>query len=96
MAGSQDRICQLAATIFHNTERISDYLTRNMLPALSFKADAPLKLPEELDTARAAVAEATDELNQLMLGAKEALYLQAVCLKSSICDSGMRSFKYHT
>ncbi|KAL2047480.1 hypothetical protein ABVK25_011464 [Lepraria finkii] len=77
MDNPQDRISQLAATIFHNTERISGYLSGNMLPALSFKADPPLKLPEELDSARAAVAEATEELNQLMLGPKEALYLQA-------------------
>jgi hypothetical protein len=72
------RIIQLAERISRSTANISQYLHEHGLSFPSFEANAPEELPKELESARLDVLEATCELGQLMLGAREALYLKAV------------------
>lgn len=73
-----DHLMQLARKILASTEIISQYLHEHNLPSPSFEEDAPETLPQELESARSDVFEATQELGQLVLGPKETLLLKAV------------------
>ncbi|MCJ1246594.1 hypothetical protein MMC30_003803 [Trapelia coarctata] len=73
-----NRITALATLIAQNTAIIDTYLTTNNLPTPSLDANCPAKLPiaeeaVEVVAARAAVIEATDELQALMMGPLELL-----------------------
>ncbi|KAI8944399.1 putative O-methyltransferase [Xylaria longipes] len=72
---SQSRIAQLASTIATHTQQIDEYLAQNSLPYPSFEADGPvdLGLPPHLEQLRSAVLEATQELNDLLLGPRDLL-----------------------
>lgn len=74
------RITQLAERISRSTASISRYLRDHDLSFPSFEADVPEEFPRELESVRLEVFEATQELGQLMLGAREALYIKAVIL----------------
>ena len=76
MAAVQSHIATLAAAIAENTQRIDKYLEDNDLPHPGFDADAPadLGLPPELEQARVAVLQATQELNDLLQGPRELLF----------------------
>ncbi|KAH9889151.1 S-adenosyl-L-methionine-dependent methyltransferase [Xylariomycetidae sp. FL2044] len=72
------RIIELSAIIAKGTEAIDDFLVRNKLPTPSLDATAlpALPLPKDaidINAARAAVIEATSELNSLLTGPKELL-----------------------
>ncbi|RYC54100.1 hypothetical protein CHU98_g12107 [Xylaria longipes] len=75
MSTSQSRIAQLASTIATHTQQIDEYLAQNSLPYPSFEADGPvdLGLPPHLEQLRSAVLEATQELNDLLLGPRDLL-----------------------
>ena len=85
MERDADRITELAAIVSQNTEAISSHIKKHNLPPLSFAASAPMALPEELEGARTAVVEATEELKLLMQGPKEMLLSEGVRL--SLCFS---------
>lgn len=70
----------MAEKISNGTASIGQYLAEHDLPFPSFEPGAPERFPEALEAIRLEVFEATHELGQLMLGAKEALYLKAVRL----------------
>ncbi|KAH3967279.1 hypothetical protein HBI24_208500 [Parastagonospora nodorum] len=69
---STSRMIQLATTISKNAEVVDSYLNSRDLPTPSFDAECPERLlfghGEEIDGARQAVVDATDELQALMLG----------------------------
>ena len=75
---SPNRIAELASIITENTAIVDEYLSARDLPTPSFDIDAPAKLPIaddalEVEAARAAVIDATGELQALMLGPMELL-----------------------
>jgi hypothetical protein len=76
MSTSQSRIAQLASTVATCTQQIDDYLAQNSLPYPSFEADGPvdLGLPPHLEQLRGAVLEATQELNDLLLGPRDLIF----------------------
>lgn len=69
---STNRIVELANIISKNTEVVDSYLVSQTLPTPSFDAECPERLlfghGEQIDGARQAVVDATDELQALMLG----------------------------
>jgi len=70
------RIIELTAIISENTQKIDQYFAANNLPSLSFDSDAPLDFPvpssnKEIQHARRAVVNATQELHDLMVGPRE-------------------------
>lgn len=69
---SSTRIIELAGIIHRNTKAIDEHLTSKGLPTPSFEADNPpttlFRQGPEVDAARQAVVDATDELQALMLG----------------------------
>ncbi|KAK7192329.1 hypothetical protein DPSP01_004918 [Paraphaeosphaeria sporulosa] len=70
MTSSQSRIAELAAAVAQNTQLIDQYLSEKGLPHPSFDATGPadFNLPPELEQARVAVLQATQELNDLLQG----------------------------
>lgn len=87
------RLSELTAIISTNTKTIEQYFANNDLPALSFDVDAAKDFPvpitnEEIQKARRAVVNATQELHDLMVGPREHLRWMAwsVCTKSLLCD----------
>lgn len=81
------RLSELTALIQRETGKIEQYLAANGLPALSFDPHAPLDFPvpasnTEIQQARRAVINATQELHDLMVGPSESMRWLAwsVCL----------------
>lgn len=75
---STTRIVELSSRIAANTAKLNDYLVSNNLPTLSFDINAPTeslisKENTELEAARVAVIDDTQELRNLMLGPREYL-----------------------
>ncbi|KAK5169331.1 uncharacterized protein LTR77_005306 [Saxophila tyrrhenica] len=68
--GQGSRLTELSASIAYNTAVLEGYLTSNNVPPPSFDADGPpmLMYPPHIEAARAAVEEATLELNELARG----------------------------
>lgn len=64
------RIGELSAIIARTTAEVEAYLHSHNLPLPSFNVDGPtdLLLPEEIDNARVAAIDATQELNDLLRG----------------------------
>jgi len=66
------RIIELASIISTNTRKIDTHLSQKGLPTPSFEANCHPQLlfghGEDIETARQAVVDATDELQALMLG----------------------------
>ncbi|TVY93429.1 O-methyltransferase, partial [Lachnellula willkommii] len=62
------RIAELGALISSNTQKIDEYLVSNSLPSPSFDEDGPVKLnlSAEIESARAALLNATAELQALL------------------------------
>jgi len=73
--GSGNRISELAEQIHSNTEKVDTYLIAEGLKTPSFDIDAPVKLqlPTEIEQARQAILDSTDELHRLILGPKQYL-----------------------
>lgn len=66
-------VAELAASIAENTAKVTAYLRERGLPQPSFAVDGPLQslLPAEavdIENARVAVIDATQQLRALMLG----------------------------
>jgi hypothetical protein len=79
------RIAQLSGMIQANVERIDAWYKEKGIPSPSFDIDYPDDLPAEIHEARTAVLIATDELTDLMLGARniaECQPPQVVCIHS--------------
>lgn len=76
MALNKSRISELAAAVTTHTTKIDKFLAENSLQYPSFEADGPceLGLPPEIETSRAAVLEASQELNDLLQGPRELLF----------------------
>ncbi|KAI1124453.1 putative O-methyltransferase [Nemania abortiva] len=76
MSASPSRIAELASIVASSTQQIDDYLTKNSLPYPSFEPNAPadLKLPPDVEELRIAALEATQELNDLLMGPREQLF----------------------
>ena len=77
---SASKIVQLSALIAKHTTTINNFFVENKLPTPSFEADALWSLPipddaEEVKSARLAVIEACAELQALVTGPKEFLYV---------------------
>jgi hypothetical protein len=73
---ARTRIVELTAIISENAQKIDQYFAANNLPPLSFDSDAPLDFPvpssnKEIQHARRAVVNATQELHDLMVGPRE-------------------------
>jgi hypothetical protein len=68
MSSTQSRIAQLSAIISENTQEVDKFITEKQLPHPSFDAKAPvdLGLPPDIERARSAVLQATQELNDLL------------------------------
>ncbi|KAG9230931.1 putative O-methyltransferase [Amylocarpus encephaloides] len=66
----KSRIIELSNTINAHTIAIDKYYAANGIPPPSFDIDYPADLPEEIHQSRNSVLEATDELTDLMLGAR--------------------------
>lgn len=86
--GGASRLSELTAIISTNTKTIDQYLANNDLPPLSFGVDAAKDFPvpstnEEIQHARRAVVNATQELHDLMVGPREHLRWMAwsVCIE---------------
>ncbi|KAE9993411.1 hypothetical protein EG327_005182 [Venturia inaequalis] len=76
--GASSRLSELTAIISTNTKTIEQYLANNDLPPLSFDVDAAKDFPvpstnDEIQKARRAVVNATQELHDLMVGPREHL-----------------------
>ncbi|KAI8626344.1 S-adenosyl-L-methionine-dependent methyltransferase [Xylariaceae sp. FL1651] len=76
---SISRISELAARIATNTAKVNDYLVTNKLPVPSFDVDGPSEsaVPKDqydIEAARTAVIDDTQELRRLMLGPREYLW----------------------
>ncbi|KAK0663249.1 O-methyltransferase gsfB [Lasiodiplodia hormozganensis] len=72
------RLSELTALIQRETAKIEQHLAANGLPALSFDPHAPLDFPvpasnTEIQQARRAVINATQELHDLMVGPSESM-----------------------
>lgn len=87
------RLSELTAIISSNTKTIEQYFANNDLPSLSFDVDATRDFPvastnEEIQKARRAVVNATQELHDLMVGPREHLRWMAwsVCIEPLRCD----------
>lgn len=80
-------LSQLAERISEVTGSISQYLLEHDLPFPSFEADAPV-LPKAIESKCLEVFEATHQLGELMLGAREAFFLKAVMLNIIIMLNG--------
>jgi hypothetical protein len=70
------RIADLSSTIAHHTALIDKYLAANQLSQPSFASDGPvtLGLTDELEQSRNVVVQATQELNELMIGPREIVF----------------------
>jgi hypothetical protein len=64
------RIGELSGMIQANVETIDAWYKEKGIPSPSFDVDYPDDLPAEIHQARTAVLIATDELTDLMLGAR--------------------------
>ncbi|MCJ1380209.1 hypothetical protein MMC17_003312 [Xylographa soralifera] len=64
------RIVQLAEAIRIHTAKLDMYITSCGLPSLSFDEEFP-SLPAEMEGSRISILEATDEMTDLMLGARK-------------------------
>jgi hypothetical protein len=75
MSFSQSRIAQLATIIANQTQQIDTFLADSRLPHPSFDSDGPVELglPPNLEQARIAVLQATQELNDLLQGPRDLL-----------------------
>ena len=77
---SQHRIVELAAIISENTNVVNEYFVSHKLPTPTLDHTAPGQLPipadaPEIEQARRTVIEATDELQALMRGPRELLFV---------------------
>lgn len=84
MASSQSRITELANRIAANTKKLNDYLVANNLPPPSFALDGPKdtlvpKHETDVEAARVAIIDDTQELRRLVLGPREYLMSYTVC-----------------
>ena len=71
-AQSASRISELAALIRLKTDKLDTYFSSNGLPPLSFDHDfAQGTLPLDVEEARDAILQATDEMHDLMLGPRQ-------------------------
>jgi hypothetical protein len=75
---SSTRIVELSNIISENTTKINDFLAESGLPQLTFDAHGPADFPvpsanEDIQAARRAVVNATQELHVLMVGPRETL-----------------------
>ena len=77
---SQSRITKLAGVIAKKTAELDSFLLSRNLPFPSFEIDAPLdfRLPEELESTRSLVIDASTELKELLLGPTELLLSNVV------------------
>ena len=66
----RSRIAELSAVIEQCTTKVDQYLTTHGLPQPTFTFDGPLdlKLPEDIEEARVAAIDASQELNDLLRG----------------------------
>ena len=64
------KIAELSSVIARNTASVDEYIRSHNLPQPSFDVDGPvdLKLPEEVEEARVAAIDASQELNDLLRG----------------------------
>lgn len=90
MASQEPRIVELAKRIAANTETLQNYLTAHGLPTPSFDIDGPKdslvpKTATEIEAARVAIIDDTQELRRLVLGPREYLMSYSVrCFPSRI------------
>jgi hypothetical protein len=72
---SSTRIAKLAQLIQASTDKVDSYLQTEGLKTPSFDIDAPakLELPADIEQAREAILDGTDELHRLILGPKQYL-----------------------
>ncbi|KAM7206072.1 S-adenosyl-L-methionine-dependent methyltransferase [Naviculisporaceae sp. PSN 640] len=78
MAPAESRITELASRIAANTRKLNDYLVAHNLPTPSFDVDGPKdtlvpKQETEVEAARVAIIDDTQELRRLVLGPREYL-----------------------
>jgi len=87
MVTSNTRISELAELIQSNTNKVDRYLNSEGLKTPSFEIDAPvnLQLPMEIEQARQAILDSTDELHRLILGPKQYLTGFGVSNPSGSC-----------
>ena len=66
----RSRIAELSAVIEHSTAKVDQYLSNHGLPQPTFAINGPLdlRLPEDLEEARVAAIDASQELNDLLRG----------------------------
>jgi len=78
MSAPKSRIADLSSTIVHHTHLIDTYLTEQSLPQPSFDPAGPsnLSLSSSLESSRAIVLSATQELNDLLQGPHNIIWKQ--------------------
>jgi hypothetical protein len=91
MAGS--RLTELTGIIATNTKKVDDFLKAEGQPGLAFDVNAPVDFPVpssniEIQQARRAVVNATQELHDLMVGPRETVRWLAwsVSTSSMLCN----------
>ena len=88
MASNKSRIAELAAAVATHTTKIDKFLAENSLQYPSFEADGPreLGLAPEIESSRAIVLEASQELNDLLQGPRDLVFnhhvRQLICGKA--------------
>lgn len=77
---TMSRIQELSNIIATNSRLVDEYLTKSGTPHPSFDYEAPttLNFPGDIENARTEVLEASLELHELLLGAKELLHTHKV------------------
>lgn len=83
MAPPETRITELASRIAANTTKLNDYLVASNLPTPSFDVDGPKdtlvpKKETDVEAARVAIIDDTQELRRLVLGPREYLMSYSV------------------
>lgn len=90
------RLTDLTQIIQAETIKIEQYFAANGLPGLSFDPNAPLDFPvaasnSEIQQARRAVINATQELHDLMVGPSESMrwlgWSVCLCYFLLLCDA---------
>jgi hypothetical protein len=93
---SNTRISKLAELIQGNIEKVDNYLNAEGIKSPSFDIDTPanLKLSPEIEQAKEAILDATDELQRLLLGPQQCLTQSSV--PSMVCLQAIERFNIAT
>lgn len=84
MATERTSILQLAESVRHNAQVITDILNEQQVPQPSFAVDSPLTLPEgpdKLQDARMSLLTSTFALEQLVTGPQDFIFWQSLVVR---------------